>query len=226
MRSNFAGLKPCATAMTSSAVAQGFSPAIQGVSPTVSKSDVAQGFSPAIRGAVALLIVTLAMSACKREKRDFVNLPPSSTAPGVRLSDLHPGGGFPPPPAKTPYELNASALSEGKRLFGAYNCSGCHANGGGGIGPALMDDQWIYGAEADQIFHTIVEGRPNGMPSFGGKIPDYQVWQLAAYVRSLGGLAPKDAATSRSDHMSGTPVESSTVRQQPKRSSLPPSAVQ
>lgn len=84
------------------------------------------------------------------------------------------------------------------------------------MGPALMDDQWIYGHEADQIYRTIVEGRPNGMPTFRGKIPDYQVWQLAAYVRSMSGFAPKDAAPSRSDHMSGKPPESSTPRQTPK----------
>ena len=33
----------------------------------------------------------------------------------------------------------------------------------------------------------IVEGRPNGMPSFRGKIPDQQIWQLAAYVRAMSG---------------------------------------
>src|SRR5207245_319214 len=37
------------------------------------------------------------------------------------------------------YGGNAYAVSEGKRLFAAYNCSGCHANGGGGMGPPLMD---------------------------------------------------------------------------------------
>ena len=73
-----------------------------------------------------------------------------------------------------------------------------------------------YGHEADQIFHTILEGRPNGMPAFRGKIPDKQIWQLAAYVRSMSGLVPKDVAPSRDDHMSGNPPESSTTRQQPK----------
>jgi cytochrome c oxidase cbb3-type subunit 3 len=89
-----------------------------------------------------------------------------------------------------------------------------------------MDDEWIYGAAADQIFSTIVEGRPNGMPTFRGKIPDFQVWQIAAYVRSMGGLVPKDVAPNRDDHMSGSPPESSTTRQQPVNSTLPPSAVQ
>ena len=53
------------------------------------------------------------------------------------------------------------------------------------MGPALMDDEWIYGGRLEQIHQTLVEGRPNGMPAWGGKIPDEQLWQLAAYVRSL-----------------------------------------
>ncbi len=166
------------------------------------------------------------VAGCKREVRQYREVPPTVTTNSLSQSDLRPGGGSPAPPVHTPYENSAVAVSEGKRLFSAYNCVGCHAHGGGGMGPALRDDQWVYGAEADQIFHTIVEGRPNGMPSFRGRIPDYQVWQLAAYVRSLGGLVPKDVAPGRDDHMSGAPPESSTTRQQPKNSAVPPSATQ
>jgi hypothetical protein len=64
-----------------------------------------------------------------------------------------------------------------------------------------MDKQWIHGSEPPTIFTVIVEGTPNGMPSFRGKIPDNQVWQLVAYVRSLSGLVPADAIPSRRDHM-------------------------
>jgi mxaJ protein len=179
----------------------------------------AAGQSPAA-AAIAIAIIALA-AGCRRESRQFREAPPASYAPSVTVSDLHPGGGEPPEPARTPFELNAQALSEGKRLFAAYNCTGCHANGGGGIGPALMDNEWLYGHEADQIYRSILEGRPNGMPSFRGKIPDFQIWELAAYIRSLGGLAPKDAAPSRSDHMSGPPPENATTRQQPRNTRTP-----
>jgi cytochrome c oxidase cbb3-type subunit 3 len=64
-----------------------------------------------------------------------------------------------------------------------------------------MDSIWIYGSDPANVFATIVEGRPNGMPSFRGKIPDYQVWQLVAYVRSMSGLLRMDVAPSRDDHM-------------------------
>jgi cytochrome c oxidase cbb3-type subunit 3 len=83
------------------------------------------------------------------------------------------------------YYNNAEAVNTGKRLFAQYNCSGCHSNGGGGMGPDLMDDAWIYGGRLEQIHQTLVDGRPNGMPAWGGKVPDQQLWQLAAYVRSL-----------------------------------------
>ncbi len=126
-------------------------------------------------------------------------------------------------PVKNSYEENAYALSEGKRLYNSFNCVGCHAHGGGGMGPPLMDDQWLYGSAPEQVFASIVEGRPNGMPAFRDHIPDYQVWQLAAYVRSLSGLVKKDAATSRDDHISGKKPENSTDRKEPKNSSLPKS---
>src|SRR5919199_1094602 len=86
------------------------------------------------------------------------------------------------------YDNNAPAIAEGQFLYNQMNCVGCHAHGGGAIGPALMDDKWIYGSQPEQIFATIVEGRPNGMPSFRGRIPDHQVWEIAAYVRSMSGL--------------------------------------
>jgi cytochrome c oxidase cbb3-type subunit 3 len=64
-----------------------------------------------------------------------------------------------------------------------------------------MDDFWLYGNQPAQVFQSIVEGRPNGMPSFGGKIPPQQVWQLVAYVRSMSGKQPMDAVSARDDHL-------------------------
>src|SRR3954462_10673138 len=163
-------------------------------------------------------IVCVVASGCKRERRQFREAPPAVTTHDVQVSDLRPGGGSPTAPVHTPYENNAVAINEGKRLFSAYNCVGCHAHGGGGIGPPLRDDQWSYGHEADQVFHSILEGRPNGMPSFRGKIPDYQIWELTAYVCSLSGLVPKDAAPGRDDHIQGKKPENSTKKQKPKNS--------
>jgi cytochrome c oxidase cbb3-type subunit 3 len=107
-------------------------------------------------------------------------------------------------------------VSEGKRLYNQMNCVGCHFQGGGGIGPPLMDAEWIYGSAGRNIFETIVEGRPNGMPSFRGKLGDAQVWQLVAYVRSMSGLLAKDVASGRNDDMQVRSQEQSTPKASPR----------
>jgi cytochrome c oxidase cbb3-type subunit 3 len=59
------------------------------------------------------------------------------------------------------------------------------------------------------------------MPSFRGKIPDHQVWQIVAYVRSLSGLLPKDVAPGRSDHMSQPSTPQSTKGPQMEKKESP-----
>jgi cytochrome c oxidase cbb3-type subunit 3 len=107
-------------------------------------------------------------------------------------------------PRAVAYFNNADAVNTGKRLFQQYNCSGCHSNGGGGMGPDLMDDVWIYGGRLEQIHQTLVEGRPNGMPAWGGKVPDGQLWELSAYVRSLS--LPQTLAARTDNTPSQTPA--------------------
>jgi len=170
---------------------------------------------------VALLAVALA--GCYREKREFQSPPPASPADPVKTSELRPGDrpalqpGSKPAPDRSHLDENAYAVNQGKRLFRWYNCSGCHGGGGGGgMGATLSDAGWRYGHEPAAIYATIVEGRPNGMPAFGGRIPDDQVWQLVAYVRSLSGQLRKDVAPSRSDAMSGAPPENERDNATPK----------
>ncbi len=111
--------------------------------------------------------------------------PPTSALSqhGNQLSSLTLGST--PPAIINPYDANEEAIGEGKRLYNHFNCSGCHAGGGGAIGPALMDEVWIYGSQPGNIYSTIVEGRPNGMPAFGGRIPQDKIWRIAAYVSTL-----------------------------------------
>jgi cytochrome c oxidase cbb3-type subunit 3 len=170
-------------------------------------------------------VAMLALVACSRESRKFSDTSLSGATPLNTLtqSDIQPGGGAPVHDGHSPYDYNAYAISQGKQLFEWFNCSGCHAHGGGAIGPPLMDDTWIYGSEPQNIFATIVEGRPNGMPSFRGKIPTQQVWQLVAYVRSMSGMTPKDATPSRSDHLFTKKSEQSGPDLQPVQSAPPPS---
>lgn len=104
------------------------------------------------------------------------------------LGPLTPGGGDPiweKANLGANYDGNEEMIQAGKQLYAAMNCVGCHSHGGGGMGPALMDDTWIYGSSIEHIVSTIREGRPNGMPSYRGRLPDEQIWQIAAYVRSF-----------------------------------------
>jgi cytochrome c oxidase cbb3-type subunit 3 len=167
---------------------------------------------------ILFLSAMLASTACKRERRDFEQTPSmSAPARAVSLSEIHPAGLPAPPEIPSLYSESAYHVSEGKRLFDWYNCSGCHFHGGGGIGPPLMDSDWIYGDAPQNIYSTIVEGRPNGMPSFAGKIPEYQVWELVAYVRSISGQLPKDVSPNRNDEMMPKQPESSTPAEHPPR---------
>ena len=96
---------------------------------------------------------------------------------------------------------NAFEVARGKQLFTNFNCNGCHAKGGGGMGPPLMDRKWIYGGDPQTIFNTIAGGRPNGMPAFGAKLGKQEIWELVAYVRSMSGAIRLDVAPGRDDHM-------------------------
>ncbi len=129
--------------------------------------------------------------------------------PGVIDSALDPGVDHSlvtTDPKAAAYYNNADAVNTGKRLFQQYNCSGCHSNGGGGMGPDLMDDVWIYGGRLEQIHQTLVDGRPNGMPSWGGKVPDEQLWALSAYVRSLSLPQTLAAQTDNTPSQNPAPV--------------------
>ena|SRR5688500_18408168 len=168
-----------------------------------------------------------AVSACDREARRFREVPPTVTASSAVSTGepLQAGVPTPEPEVINVYESNAYAISEGKRLYTTWNCVGCHSHGGGGMGPPLMDAEWIYGSDPENIVATIIEGRPNGMPSFRNRIANQQLWQLAAYVRSMAGLAPKAASSGRDDNMQ-VKVDEQRMPEQPPRSSatrsLPP----
>jgi len=151
-----------------------------------------------------MLACALALAACEREERVLRIDPPAADAlAGIAVMPDGPGGAPPAVIGRSGlrFEKNAYDLSEGKRLYAWFNCDGCHADGGGGIGPALIDGRWKYGASIVDLVASIRDGRPNGMPAFRDKIPPEQIWDLAAYVGSLGATAVSGAAPSRSDEM-------------------------
>jgi cytochrome c oxidase cbb3-type subunit III len=170
------------------------------------------------RYADVVLLITLALVAldgCEREKREYTSAPKIEA--GQRLSPLRPGETAPSDSGSRGehYENVAYHISQGGTLYRQFNCAGCHANGGGGMGPALMDEKWRYGGTIDAIQATILEGRPNGMPSFRNRVTDTHAWQLAAYVRALSGNVRKDAVPSRREGLAATPPLTQLPQQTP-----------
>jgi cytochrome c oxidase cbb3-type subunit 3 len=165
-----------------------------------------------------MILALVTLGACEREERRLNSQQPKGPEQMVSTVSLQPGPNAVSDTSEGPYDDNAHGTTEGQMLFEQMNCSGCHANGGGGMGPALMDDQWLYGSRPDQIFATIAEGRPNGMPTWKYRLNNQQIWQLVAYVRSLSGLTPKGARPSREDHMTVKPAPSQTPKAKPKDS--------
>jgi cytochrome c oxidase cbb3-type subunit III len=129
----------------------------------------------------AAVLALLPLVACGRETRDYRSQALSS------------------PDIAEAFGGNAYHISQGQRLFAWMNCSGCHSHGGGGMGPPLRDDEWRYGGSMPELVSTILDGRPNGMPAFRGRITDDQAWQLAAFVRSLSARTRQDALSGRAD---------------------------
>ena len=67
-------------------------------------------------------------------------------------------------------------------------CAGCHGyDAKGGMGPDRTDTEWRYGGTPIDIYTSISEGRPQGMPAWGNTLPPNTIWLLVSYIQSLGG---------------------------------------
>ena len=148
----------------------------------------------------ALAIVALAATAC----REQTDIPAAATSAGTsenalvisKHDDRVFAGGIAPPAERVTNTAaqNAKAADEGATLFTGMNCDGCHGGGAvGAVGPSLTDGRWRYGGADADIYRSIAEGRPKGMPSFGGVLQPAMIWRLVAYIKSLP--PPKDAPT-------------------------------
>lgn len=135
------------------------------------------------------------------------SLPPVPTTVGPV-----PGGMGEPVERKNPFAGDPVAMQDGRRLFDWYNCSGCHGgHAGGGMGPSLRDKVWLYGDRDDQIFDSIAEGRSNGMPAWGTKIPQDQIWQLVAYIKSMRTPQEPDPPTEPADEQTPNPENNDRI---------------
>ena len=175
-----------------------------------------------VRKAVTLAIVTSfggVTSGCNQESSTAEAAVQTSPSPisqkpeaiagdAIRLPahDENLPVGFPasggPLTLRNPHEGNAAAIRTGAQLFVAYNCLDCHgAEGSGAMGPSFQDGRWHFGGSASAIFESIYQGRPDGMPGWGGRISNDQIWMLTAYLQSL---PAKDLST---ENFTGKTVE-------------------
>ncbi|MCK5924144.1 MAG: c-type cytochrome, partial [Methylococcales bacterium] len=102
-----------------------------------------------------------------------------------------------------PYTDDPQAIEEGRSLFFANSCNGCHGGtGGGGMGPPLSNSVWVYGAADDTLFRLVILGSDGllaegynrearetvvgPMPSFGKIIENSDhLWKILAFIRSF-----------------------------------------
>jgi cytochrome c oxidase cbb3-type subunit 3 len=134
---------------------------------------------------VACLVAITAAAGC----REAAQFPAVTAAPPVFDIAVGP---VPGPAAQdegpsNPFAEDKTALAEGRRFFVWYNCAGCHGDhGGGGMGPSLRDQSWIYGGSHARVARSIADGRAYGMPAWAKMLTPTQIWQITAYIKSLG----------------------------------------
>ena len=122
----------------------------------------------------------------------------------VPVSGQFPGGVSTRPSIKNPVGDDPAAAQRGMSYFMSFNCIGCHAdNGGGGMGRALSNRYFQYGSDPANIYLSIVQGRPNGMPAWGGILPDAVVWDLVAYIEQISNAPEPQWGTTVNLHNPG-----------------------
>ena len=83
--------------------------------------------------------------------------------------------------------IGTGAVAE---LYQQY-CAACHGEElRGGLGSNLVDEEWIYGNQPEEIATVIREGIPSaGMVPYGGILSDEQILSLVIYLKEMGQLA-------------------------------------
>ena len=163
----------------------------------------AAAFRAAAFAAAAALAAALAACNSTSHEQDLrgagrgdATIPDEGTLARVPLGDW--AGATPNTLANTirnPYEGDAAAAAEGAALYQKMNCADCHGYDlKGGMGPNLRDRYWRYGGSPAEIYKTLWEGRPQGMPAWGRALPPEQLWKLVTYIESFHGTFPSSLA--------------------------------
>ena len=85
--------------------------------------------------------------------------------------------------------MTADDLARGKRLYGGH-CALCHGQTAeGGRGPNLAQPKLRRAADNPALFKIIQQGVPGSEMDGAWQMTDREIWQVAAYIRSLGSTA-------------------------------------
>jgi mono/diheme cytochrome c family protein len=109
---------------------------------------------------------------------------------------------------QSPYIDVVAVTEQGRKIFQAYDCGGCHGGGGGGgMAAPLTNEIWIYGSDDDTLFRLIALGSGSlspgnafqkqgfvrrGSENVVGPMPPYgeiiatedDLWKIIAWIRS------------------------------------------
>lgn len=102
---------------------------------------------------------------------------------------------------KAEADMSPESLALGEETFGS-TCASCHSAAlTGGIGPNLIDTEWIHGGTFDDIATTITEGvAAKGMPAWGPILGPKKVAAVTSYILSKNtGEAPAAAPAGGAD---------------------------
>jgi len=117
------------------------------------------------------------------DKLQNVQLQPVEEAPDVSESEL------------VALLEEPAELASGEEIF-KDKCALCHGEFGEGlIGPNLTDNYWLHGrGNISDIANTIRSGVPDkGMAAWKDRIPEENILQIAAYIKSLKGTQAEGA---------------------------------
>ena len=144
------------------------------------------------RGAATGDVVLPQQQPAVKKTADTTGLPDEGVMSRVAIGDLAGAGNNTLDAAiENPYEGDVASIEAGHALFVQMNCAGCHGYDlKGGMGPDLTDTYWRYGGSPADIYKSIFEGRPQGMPAWGRTLSPTLVWKLVSFIQWKGGAFP------------------------------------
>lgn len=103
--------------------------------------------------------------------------------------------------AKNPLAGNPLAVRNGAAKF-RTRCAGCHGMDARGYVAPDLTSLWSSGRTDDRIFQIVRRGVPGTdmPPSDPQRVPDKEIWETLAYLRTLGAAAPPPAKTGNAEN--------------------------